>query len=116
MVIWPTSPLAGPSPWVTLVGALLMPFTTVFRTEPLGFSRLVLKTSVPRLPSRVAVSTSTSDGELTRVGTFPDGGFESFGKTSPCFNWLKQFTQTTLQPLVDLNHALVMRPSSGSGL
>jgi hypothetical protein len=29
---------------------------------------------------------------------------------------LKQFTQTTLQPLVDLNHALVMEAvESGSG-
>jgi hypothetical protein len=28
---------------------------------------------------------------------------------------LKQFTQTTLQPLVDLNHALVMEAVDGSG-
>ena len=31
-------------------------------------------------------------------------------------NWLKQFTQTTLQPLVDLNHALVMEAVERLGL
>src|SRR6266568_8687145 len=81
-VIWTSSPEAGPSPWVTLRGALLIPSTTVFCTEKLELSRLELKASVPRLPSRVAEATSTSPGEFTRVGTLPDGGLtESFGKT-----------------------------------
>ena len=31
-------------------------------------------------------------------------------------NWLKQFTQTTLQPLVDLNHTLVMEAVERLGL
>src|SRR5215470_6773320 len=69
MVIWTGSPLAGPSPCVTLSGALLIPATTVFRTEKLGLSRLAWKISDPRPLSRVAVSISTSPGELTRVGT-----------------------------------------------
>ena len=38
--------------------------------------------SVPALPARVAVSISTSEGELLREGTFPEGGsIESRGKT-----------------------------------
>jgi hypothetical protein len=42
----------------------------------------VLKVIVPKLPSRVALSTSTSPGEFMRDGTLPDGGsIESFGKT-----------------------------------
>ena len=68
MVIWTGSPLAGPSPWVTLFGALLIPFTTVFKTEKLALTRLALNVSVPWLPSRVALAISTSPGELTRVG------------------------------------------------
>jgi hypothetical protein len=60
---------SGPSPWVTLFGALLIPSTTVFRTEKLGLRRVAWNVSVPWLPSRVAVPISTSPGELTRVGT-----------------------------------------------
>src|SRR5881296_679834 len=52
----------------------LPPVTTMFRTEKLGFRRLAVNASVPRLPSRVAVSISTSAGELTRKGTRPEGG------------------------------------------
>src|SRR2546428_6351102 len=56
MVILTASPLAGPSPRVTLWGAGLMPRTTVFGTEKLGSSTLAVACSVPRLPSRVARS------------------------------------------------------------
>ena len=51
-----------------------MPFTTLFATEKFELSRVVVKLSVPKLPSRVAEAISTSEGELTREGTFPEGG------------------------------------------
>src|SRR6266481_1044895 len=59
-----------------------MPFTTVFATVKLELTRVAVKLSVPKLPSRVAESISTSEGELARVGTFPEGGStESAGNT-----------------------------------
>src|SRR5215471_14907990 len=79
MVIWTSSPLAGPSPPV-LLGVGLMPFTTVFDTKKLALSEVGKKLSVPSLASRVAASISTSAGELTRESTRPDGGLpESSG-------------------------------------
>ena len=82
MVICTSSPLAGPSPLVILLGRLLIPFTTVFATENLAFTRAALNLSVPELPSRVAALISTSAGEFIREGTLPDGGLtESAGKT-----------------------------------
>src|SRR5438094_10644692 len=47
-----------------------MPFTTLLATVKLGFNRVEEKLSVLANGSRVAVSISTSAGELTRVGTW----------------------------------------------
>src|SRR5438128_849018 len=47
-----------------------MPFTTLFATVKLGFNRVEEKLSVLARGLRVAVSISTSAGELTRVGTW----------------------------------------------
>src|SRR5215469_10008195 len=82
IVIWTSSPLAGPSPLVTLFGALMMPFTTVFETMKVELTRLAPNASVFRLPSRVTASISISAGELARDGTCPEGGCtESLGNT-----------------------------------
>src|SRR2546425_1768934 len=59
-----------------------MPFTTLFATVKLGFNRVEEKLSVLARGSRVAVSISTSAGELTRVGTrIVRDRSESRGKT-----------------------------------
>ena len=101
MAIWTTSPVSGPSPSVVLSGSSLMPVTTVFPTEKRGFTRLGVKASVPRLPSRVASSISTSAGEFTRVGTC---AVENFGgpevrPTSECVGktW---YTSTSTFPML----------------
>src|SRR5437868_3504904 len=83
IVISTSSPVAGPSPLVvTLLGSLLMPFTTVLSTKKLAFSAPAENVRVPEALARVAVSISTSEGELAREGTLPEGGLaESRGKT-----------------------------------
>ena len=59
-----------------------MPLTTLLATEKLPFNRDAVKLREPPTPFRVALAISLSAGELTRVITFPDGGFvESAGKT-----------------------------------
>jgi hypothetical protein len=73
MPISTSSPVAGPSPCVVLFGFLLMPSITVFRTIELAFKRRTAKRRVPKLPSRVAVPISTSEGELAREPRFPPG-------------------------------------------
>src|SRR5438874_8970962 len=81
MVISTSSPVAGPSPPGGTAGSLRL-FTTVLATAKLAFSTLVENVSVPEFPARVAVSISTSEGELTRDGTLPEGGkAESSGNT-----------------------------------
>src|SRR6266516_649909 len=82
IVISTSSPVTGPSPLVvTLLGSLLMPFTTVLPTGKLAFSTPAENVRVPELLARVAESISTSAGELTREGTLPDGVAESRGNT-----------------------------------
>src|SRR5262245_18258407 len=65
MVILTSSPTAGPS----LPACTLMLFTTVLPTVKLASRISAEVVSVPVTLERVAVSISTSEGELTRVGT-----------------------------------------------
>ena len=58
------------------VGSLLIPFTTEFNAVKLGFTSVAEKVRLPSALSRVAESISTSAGELVRVRTFPEGGFD----------------------------------------
>src|SRR5712692_2439184 len=82
IVISTSSPVVEPSPLVvTLAGSLLMPFTTVLPTGKLAFSKPAENVRVPELLARVAESISTSEGELAREGTLPEGLAESRGKT-----------------------------------
>src|SRR6266567_581238 len=83
MVISTSSPAVEPSPWVvTLPGSLLIPFTTVLPTKKFAFTAAAENPRVPELLARVAESISTSEGELFREGTLPEGGLaESRGKT-----------------------------------
>src|SRR5215831_7900878 len=77
MVISTSSPVIDPSPPVLV----WIRFTTVFWTKKFPFSTLGVKVSVLRFASRVAEPISTSAGELTRLGTLPEGGkAESWGK------------------------------------
>src|SRR5215467_9059 len=66
-----------------------MLFTTVLATLKVPLNTLTVNASVPLLESRVAEPISTSEGELTRVGTLLSKGPESKGKiwynsTSTC--------------------------------
>src|SRR5215831_13917699 len=66
-----------------------MLFTTVLATLKVPLNTLAVNASVPLLESRVAELISTSEGELTRVGTLLSKGPESKGKiwynsTSTC--------------------------------
>ena len=79
-----SSPVNAPSPLVRFTGILLMPFTTVLPTWKFSAMTLAENLSVPELAGAVgvAVPISTSEGDLSREGTLPDGGIvESRGKT-----------------------------------
>ena len=81
IVISTSSPVAEPSPPGGAVATLRL-FTTVLPTAKFAFSTFVENVRVPEFPARVAVPISTSEGELAREGTLPEGGMaESSGKT-----------------------------------
>src|SRR6266700_2931129 len=81
IVISTCSPAVEPSPPGGAVATLRL-FTTVLPTPKFEFSTFVENVSVPEFPARVAVPISTSEGELTREGTLPEGGkAESSGNT-----------------------------------
>ena len=76
-----SSPVTGPSPPVNWFGILFIPFTTELATVKLLADIVAVKM---RSPSTVLLreSKALSEGELTRVGTLPEGGLtESRGKT-----------------------------------
>ncbi len=75
-----SSPVAAPSPPVNIFGLLFMPFTTVLTTLKLLDNVVTVKVRSPRT-ALLRESKALSEGELVRVGTFPDGGLtESVGK------------------------------------
>ena len=63
----------------------------VLATVKWEFRIVAVKCRVPAIPSRVAEAISTSAGELTRVGTFPDGGFTEWLSARP--RPMEQFTR-----------------------
>jgi len=81
IVISTCSPAVEPSPPGGAVATVRL-FTTLLPTPKFALSTFVENVRVPEFQARVAVSISTSEGELARAGTLPDGGLaESSGKT-----------------------------------
>src|SRR5258708_39533920 len=89
IVISTSSPAVEPSPPGGAVATLRL-FTTVLPTLKFEFSAFVENVSVPEFPARVAAPISTSEGELAREGTLPEGGIaESRGKTG--YTWTSTY-------------------------